>query len=364
MKVCFIVTGLSMGGAECQVCNLADSLSTLGHKVLILALNGDIIVRPKSNNIEVVNLNICKTPLGLLKGLFYAKRILNEYRPDVVHSHMIHANIFSRILRLCTSFPKLICTTHSTNDGGIIRLFFYKITNFLSDINTHVSQEGVDIYLNKKAVKINEMICVPNGIDIDKFTFSEVYRKEKRTSLNLGDETLLYLSVGRFTEAKDHPNLLRAFSRSLDFTKKDIRLALIGTGLLENDIKSLAVELGIDDKIFFLGQQSDIEKWLSAADFYVLSSAWEGLPLVVAEAMSSSCYVIATDCGGVKELLDNNGILVPPKKYIELSSAIINSISLDSSLRESDIINARKRIVNHFSLKAVTEKWIDIYRKY
>ena len=118
MKIAMIITGLGMGGAERQVCDLADQFIRLGHHILIISMTGEIRNRPHSTAADIVSLQMRKTPFSVFKAYWQAIRFLNQYKPDVVHSHMVHANIFARLLRLFVSFPKLICSAHSVNEGA------------------------------------------------------------------------------------------------------------------------------------------------------------------------------------------------------------------------------------------------------
>ncbi|WP_404346290.1 glycosyltransferase [Yersinia kristensenii] len=99
LNLLYIITGLGMGGAEQQVCLLADKMVNDGHNVMIISLTGETIVKPREN-ITIKNLNMGKSLLGLLSSLLKVKKIVKEFSPDVVHSHMFHANIFSRFLRI------------------------------------------------------------------------------------------------------------------------------------------------------------------------------------------------------------------------------------------------------------------------
>lgn len=103
MKILFIITGLGMGGAERQVCELADQFSVMGHQILLISMTGETVNLPRSKSIEVVSLNMGKNPIGIIRAYLKAHVLVKEFQPDVVHSHMVHANIFARILRLSTS---------------------------------------------------------------------------------------------------------------------------------------------------------------------------------------------------------------------------------------------------------------------
>lgn len=361
MKIVLIVTGLGIGGAETQVCDIANKLYELGHNVTIIYLTGNNKVYPKYKDINVIGLNMKKTPLGLLKALKQCRGILIKLNPDVLHSHMIHANIFARLLRIIMPVSKVISTAHSSNEGGRLRMLAYRITNSLADLSTNVSSEALQSFISKKAMDSKRSTVVYNGIDIEKFIYNETARDMIRRELNLDNDDFLFLGVGRITDAKDYPNLLKAFS-VIHPNNINTKLAIVGQGELEETIKVLRNKLGLQDNVYFLGARNDVNDLMSACDCFVLASKYEGFGLVVAEAMASQRVVIGTDCGGVKEVIGNEGFLVEPENHIVLADAMQKVIDLSYEQRKLMGIKARKRIINNYSLDATVSKWLELYK--
>lgn len=362
MKIALIITGLGMGGAERQVCDLADQFAAKGHKVLLVSLTGETVNRPQSNDVAVVELNMDKKLIGFIKAYWQAIKTIKAFKPDVVHSHMVHANIFTRLLRVMAPMPKLICTAHSSNEGGRARMLAYRLTDHLCELNTNVSQKAADISVERGATAANRIIAMHNGIDTGRFVFNAASRNQLRNEIGLHDATPLILAVGRLTLAKDYPNLLRAFQR-LTEAGKMAQLVIVGTGEEESMLTSLVAELGLCEQVNFLGLRHDVHEWMSAADLFVLSSAWEGFGLVVAEAMACERVVVATDCGGVKEIVGTSGILVPTKNSEALAIGLIKGLSLPPLVAKQLGIQARERIVQNFSLDVVSEKWLALYKQ-
>ncbi|MFQ2723900.1 glycosyltransferase [Aeromonas caviae] len=360
MKILLIITGLGMGGAERQVCDLADQFTAKGHKVLLISMTGETVNRPLSSKIDVVELNMAKTPFGFIKAYWQARQLIKQFKPDVVHSHMVHANLFSRLLRLSVRIPKLICTAHNTSEGGRGRMLAYRITDKLCDISTNVSQEAVDAFFAQGAVAKGRMLAMHNGIDTERFTFDINHRIRLRTELNISEEIPLLLAVGRLNVAKDYPNLLLAFHHIVKAGSL-AHLVIIGVGDEETKLIKMVAELGLCKRVYFLGLRHDVHEWMSAADLFVLSSAWEGFGLVVAEAMACERLVVATDCGGVREVVANCGVLVPPKNSTELARALTDCLSLSAEQVKEQGRAARQRIVEHYSLKSQAANWLRLY---
>lgn len=357
--IIFVITGLGMGGAECQVCNLADKLASRGYQVKIAYILQPVIVQPKSENIELVWLGGKKSPLSMFKAFINLIELINKYQPDVMHSHMYHANILARLARVFTSLPRLVCTAHSNNEGGKLRMLSYRLTDSLTDIFSNVSKNAVEEFEKKKAVAVNKMIATHNGIDTDTFIFNTVSRSLIRNKYNLEDKKI-FIAIGRFHEAKDYPNLLSAFNNLVQ-KNTAVHLLIVGDGELRFKIEQVLTDKNLTDKVTLLGIRKDVPELLSAADVFVLPSAWEGFGLVVAEAMACERVVVATDCGGVAEVLGQEGFLVPPKNSNALMLAMEKAISLSDEDTKTMGTAARKRILERYSLDSVVDNWLQIY---
>ena len=364
MNILLVITGLGIGGAEKQVCDLADKFFQLGHQVKLISLSKSFSEQtlPKNNQIEISYLNMTKDPLSLVRAYFQLRNEIKTFKPDVIHSHMFHANLMARLIRLSTKVDRLICTAHSKNEGGALRMALYRFTNFLSDLNTNVSQDAVNAFIEKKAVKKDQMIAMENGIDTFLFKKDGAMRENMQLSLPLIKNDYVFLAVGRLTDPKDYPNLLRAFS-IVNKQKPHTCLLIAGIGELEQELKQYVNQLGISEKVSFLGLRRDIHKLMNLADTYVMSSHFEGLPLVIGEAMATEKVVISTDCGGTREVIGGNGLLVPIRDSEALANAMLQSMALTAEERSILGKKARQHIVDNYSLDAVVNKWLKLYQE-
>lgn len=363
MRIAIVITGLGMGGAERQVCDLVDLFIKFGHNVLLISMTGGIVNRPHSTStaLDVVLLRMKKNPLSILISYWQTVKLLRQYKPNVVHSHMVHANLFSRLVRLMVSIPKLICSAHSVNEGGKWHMLAYRLTDKLCDVSTNVSQGAVDALVKKGAVAAGRMQVVYNGVDTERFSFNKSGRERLRSQLGLKKDDPLLLSVGRLTTAKDYKNLLMAFSR-LPAQYYEAQLIIIGEGEEKEFLTTMASAVGCRERVHFLGLRYDIEDWMSAADIFVLSSAWEGFGLVVAEAMAVERVVVATDCGGVKEVLGTAGFLVPSRDSALLSAAMERALLLSPVEKTMMAKEARSRVVKHYSIDVISQHWLALYQ--
>lgn len=361
MKLLYIITGLGVGGAERQVLDLADSFHTKGYKVKICFLTGDALLRPKNEEVEIIGLHLKKNIWGLMQGFRLLRSVIKDFSPDVVHAHMVHANLFSRLIRPVCSIKKLITTAHNTNEGGSVRMLAYRATHFLADISTNVTIEAVRAFEEKGACPPNSMLAIPNGIDIGRFKFDTRWRSQLRAAEGVSENDKLIVAVGRLVDAKDYVNLIKAF-RELSHDMPEAKLWIVGEGNERAVLTDLVISSGLSDKVRFLGVRSDVHQIYNAADLYVLSSAWEGFGLVVAEAMASEQLVVATDCGGVKEVLGGHGYLVPAKDSPALALAMQTALRLLASERALITQAARHRILENYSLNTIVNMWERLYR--
>ncbi len=150
-----------------------------------------------------------------------------------------------------------------------------------------------------------------NRIDVEAMQTLQVSKDEARDALGLSPDEWVVGNVGRLHPDKDQATLLKGFALALAQLPAESRLAILGTGRLEQDLKELARELGIADKVLFLGQVPDARRYFRAFDVFALSSDHEPFGMVLLEAMAAGVPLLATACGGAKEVVEGVGILFP-----------------------------------------------------
>lgn len=359
MKILLVITSLGIGGAETQIVRLADEFASMGHVVLIVALSGEPEIKPVDEKVQVVSLRMSKSIHDFFNAYKTLRSIIIRYSPDVLHSHLVHANLFSRLLRLSVSIKRLICTSHSSYEGSRLRSIAYRISDFLADVNTNVSQYAMLASVRNGHTRAKKMLMIPNGIDCEVFQPCAKSRNLLRAELGIEGKTML-LAVGRLIDAKDYPNLLTAFSI---FSSKQQQCVLVvaGAGPSLESLKILVCELQLEDRVLFVGARRDVPALMNAADVFVLSSAWEGFGLVVGEAMACEKVVVATDCGGVAEVLGSEGFLVPSRNSLALANALVQAIELPIKQRSAIGKNARKRVLERNSIRHISALWIALY---
>lgn len=360
MKILYVITGLGVGGAEAITIDIANQMSDWGHDVTLLYLTGENAQIAHINpHIIVLGLGMSKRIDSLIKGVYRAVRIIKSLKPDIIHSHMVHANIFCRILRVFCKIPFLICTEHSMNIEGRMRMALYYVTDFLSDVNTNVSEEATRYFIQEKAFSPLKSIAVYNGVDLSRFVRNEDAGQNTRERYSIKDTDYLFINVGRLTQAKDQFNLITAFTY-LREKYPNIKLIIVGDGKLRAALEKQICEKHIEDNVLLVGEQRNVVDYYSAANCFVLSSAWEGFGIVLVEAMACELPVIATNAGGCAEVVSNPNYVVPPKdsQALYLKMKQIYEMSQD----ERRILGLKNReLAYRFDINQVCRQWLKIY---
>lgn len=355
MKILYIITGLGQGGAERVVCDLADAMFEKGQQVKIAYLTGDIVTKPSHKDIELISIGPTRAT-SLPKVYIKLLKTIKKYQPDIVHTHMVHANILTRLVRLTTPMNKLISTAHNSNEGGTARMLAYRITDRLADLTTNVSNTAVTAFEEKRAVPKGNMLTVYNGVDFSNFGYQPEAKQTIANELGLPVSTNLLLAVGRFNAQKNYPNLLHAVKLLKPKLSTNFVLLIAGEGELRDEIEKLIKKLDIEDNVKLLGRRSDIPKLMSACDVFVLSSDYEGLPTVLIEALACQAQVVSTDVSGVNEIVGKHGYIVPVKDPVSLAVSIEES--LKNPVRN---IAGRNFVKDKFDLDTISDKWLKIY---
>jgi len=353
VRIVYFLTTLGVGGAEKQTIALAERMAARGHAVSLVVLKHTEEEWPVK--LPVLRLNLRKSPFGVWRGLRFAGNFLTLFRPDLVHSHTFPANLFARLLRLGSArdgAPAIVNTIHNMYEGGWHRMAMYALTDTLSDAVTAVSTAAAERYARLHAVPSKKLSVLTNGIDTAVFVHDRARRSRVRKQMLAGNR-FIWLAVGRIAPAKDYPNLLRAFAL-VKAEESDTELWIAGEGVSD---------FSKETHVRMLGLRRDVIELLDAADGFVLSSAWEGLPLALGEAMAMEKPVVATDVGGVRELTGKHGVLVPAKDSEALAAAMLGVMRMDRSSRRFMGHAARARIEMDFSMEAKADAWEALYER-
>jgi glycosyltransferase involved in cell wall biosynthesis len=362
MKIAYFITGLGLGGAEVITLDLARQAHAAGHRVVVVYLSQlDALANSVPPGAELFAVNMRKTPAGLLGALWRARRIVRDFRPDVVHSNMFHSNIFTRLLRLVAPIPALICSEHTANAVSGARLWAYRLTAPLSDLDTNVSVVAVDEFVASGAFRRSHTMVVYNGVDTRRFSPDRTAGRSVRTSFGVAPDQFLWLNVGRLTQAKDQTNLIRAFARVVNKSgARGGHLVILGDGELRDTLQKLIDETQLTSRVTLAGAHHDMPRFYNAADCLVVSSAWEGFSVAIVEAMACGLPVVTTDVSGAVEALQSSETVVPIHRDDLLAQKMLYVGEL-STARRGQLGRQNRHLAERFDLDNIWQQWEKIY---
>jgi glycosyltransferase involved in cell wall biosynthesis len=224
--------------------------------------------------------------------------------------------------------------------GIITRIIRHPLKNRADYLFTCSREAAISVY-GTKAVKEGKVWTIPNAIYADRFSYNETVRNEVRKELGIEDKFVIG-HVGRFGFMKNHAYLIDIFNEVYK-QRNDAVLVLIGKGELEADIKSKVEQLGLKDKVYFLGTRPDVERYYQAFDYFVFPSTFEGFPGSVAEAQASGLRCLVSDKitreVALTELVTYKSINESPKSWAKEILDNINSAMIRKDY--SDVIKAK-----------------------
>lgn len=296
-------------------------------------------------------------PLHDSRALAKLIRVVRAFRPDIVHTHTAKAGFLGRQAALALRPRPLIVHTYH---GHVLEGYFGPAKTRLyleleramarvSDRLIGVSQATVDDLVRLGVAPREKFRVLPLGLDLDRFAEpGPASRGEARRGLGLGENEVLLAFVGRFAPIKRLDLLLEAFARARA-SEPRLRLAMVGDGDERAGLERRAGELGIGVDVRFLGYRRDLRPVFAAADLAVLSSDNEGTPVSLIEAAAAGLPAVATDVGGVNEVVsEDTGLLVPPNDPQALAEAI-GTMATDPTRRQEAGQAARKRALDRYS---------------
>jgi glycosyltransferase involved in cell wall biosynthesis len=361
VKVLYLITGLRLGGAEHQLLILAKNMRKKGNDVEVVSMESGGVMKAQFHDEGIVVHELAIKKVGSLRSGYSAfKKIVIDFNPDVIHSHMIHANLFGRVFKLFNSKYRLINTAHNIKEGGFAMMKAYALTKSLPEWSTNVSKEAYDHFLSKGYFASERSSYLPNAIDTDKFKPDDDNLGLLHAELKLDAKAFIYLSAGRLEHQKNYPMLLRAFT----LVRREVGngyLVIAGEGQEEAMLKKLSVDLKINAFVRFLGRRNDMSALLNNCCCFVLSSDYEGFGMVVAEAMAVGKSVVATDSGGVKEVMGGFGELVHVNDTEALALAMIRTYRFPALPATSEA--ARNHVVVNYSIPGVISSWLKLYNE-
>jgi glycosyltransferase involved in cell wall biosynthesis len=369
MDVVLLTTELARGGAEIQMVHLARTLARRGWKVAVMTIlpRGVYCEELKAAGIPIYECSRSATlsppmvPVVCARAWFQLAR----WRPAVLVTFCYHGDILGRVCGRMAGIRPIVATLRTANVKTPFREMLYRASEGLVNLTISNSQAALTYMLERKILTSGKTLVIPNGMVTSEWP-APVSAAEARTGLRLPMDAFVWLAVGNLKPAKDYPTLLAAAERCVA-ARPDFHLLIAGSGPpeLQASLRDRAAALGLSAHVQFLGLRSDVPKLIRACDAFVLSSAWEGMPNTVMEAMASGVPVVSTDAGGARELVRNgiDGTIVPCGEPDALAEGMLNVMAMEPEARSRMGASGRERIVQSHDNERIVDQWEVVLRQ-
>jgi glycosyltransferase involved in cell wall biosynthesis len=356
MKVLHMTKVQGIGGAEQHLLALLPALRARGIDARFLSLDAGDDAERFHAALADRDVPLTRVRCGLDASPRLARdvvRAVRAERPDLLHTHMVHADVYGSIAAHALRTP-FVSTRHN-DDRYLLGPFRYVDRTFMHGVRRIVAiSDAVRAFHVRAGLPAAKLVTIHYGLDEPPRVPSEVTPADA----GIPDDVPLVLAVGRLIAQKDHATLLRAFARTAH-----AHLAILGWGPLEDETRSLAAELALPERVHVLGRVEPRD-WLARADVFAHSSRWEGFGLVLLEAMLSELPVVATRVSAVPEIVvdGETGILVDPGDDAAFAAGL-DRLLADEGLRRRLGGAGLARARSEFSVERMTARTVDVYEE-
>ncbi|NOU95107.1 glycosyltransferase [Paenibacillus sp. LMG 31456] len=359
MRILFAITRAEWGGAQVHVFDLIRHAVEKKYEcILVSGEEGDLTARVREIGVKVIILHTLTRKIRVakdFKAIMGFVQILKNEKPQLVHVHSSKVGIIGRVACRIAKIP-VIFTAHGwaftegvSKSGTFLFTIIEKLVAIISNKIICVSDFDRNLALSNKVGNKGQLITIHNGVKQGDIS---LMKKNKGNIIKI-------IMVARFSAQKDYKTLLLALQK----LSGPIKVYLVGTGELLEESKKLVLDLNIENFVEFLGKRNDVKQLLINSDIFVLTSNYEGLPISIIEAMESKLPVIASNVGGVNELVVDgmNGFLVERGDVGAVANSLQKLIN-NKSLREEMGMASYGRFTEMFTLEKMLDKTFSVYK--
>jgi len=364
VRILHVIYSLEIGGAEMDLVAKAKVLvKEYGYDIAIACLlrRGELVGEAERDGIRVIGPVMGgKSDIRVIPRLV---RIMRCGRFDVVHTHMFASNFLGRVATMLAGVPVIVSTVQLIAEREKWwEIVLDRALQFKTDMMI-TSSEAVRRSFIERGIREDKVTTIYNGIDFSKFeSIDRVEARNKiRLEFGLDDSTFLVGTVARLQRVKGIECLIEAAKHVVESTP-DARFLIVGDGPRKAKLEYKVKQLDLSSRFIFAGTRGDVPAILSALDLFVLPSLSEALGIAVIEALLMRVPVVATNVGGVPEIVKSGetGLLVPPKDPTRLGEAV----AYMHSNRDGAIVMARageRRVREMFEINRLARKQVELY---
>jgi len=362
-KIIHIIYSLNPGGLENGVVNLVNNMDNFKFKNIICCLSQGGIFEKRLNKLIRLD-KMFKKPGNDYQLYIKLIKYLKEIKPTIVHTRN-WAGMDGIIAAKIAGVPIIVHGEHGFEITDLTgqnkkRKFIRKLVlSTMIDKIVTVSKNLKNRLINEIKIKPEKIIHIPNGVDTNKFN---IYKKEfTRKKFGFKKKDFIIGIVARLDPIKNHKTLISVF-KEIVAIHPNTNLVIVGDGSLRNKLENQTYQLGIKNKVIFMGERDDVPEILKTFDIFVLPSLNEGMSNTILEAMATGIPVIASNVGGNPELvIDGRTGFLFPTNDVESLVQKIKTYILHLELKQKHGYNARKRAEEKFSLDQMVRRYEELY---
>lgn len=368
VPVAYVITSLSMGGAQKVLLGLLASGLSQRYPPLVISLRHTPGLEAAFRGLGVEPFYVgLEQPWRVLGNIRRLLALLKAHDVRLLYSLMHHANLFAVLLRYLLGKPRpaLVWSLHDTPVKNLYTRWSHRFFLWLTCRLSHIPERIVLVSERSRARYLElgypaaSTTLIPNGVDVPTLEPDRIIanRHAVRTELGLSPASLLVGSLTRAVPEKDLPCMLEAFALlAPDMPNLHLLLAGEGVDAENSDLVQQVNQHGLAGRVHLLGVRSDAKRLIRALDVATLSSRSEAFPLFIAEAMALGIPCVATDVGDIAHLLGGHGLLVPAGDAAPLATAWRQVLHWSSSQRSAWVNAAWERVNSQFSLQQMVKR--------
>ena len=341
-----LITGLGVGGAERVVLDLSKNSNKERYKTSVISMSKQdgMLEIFQQNGVDIHILNRNSTALELFKIVRTVNRYVKEHNIHLIHAHMTDAMIVGVMVKRLNPTLKLVFTSHNITFGSKMRTLAVRFLKSFRDRDILFSKDQLSSIYKKNY----EMI--PNGIDINRYKLD--LQKE---------EIFTFITVGRIEKQKNHIKLLES-AKALKERELEFQILIVGEGtdpVQKKRVEDYITEHKLEEYVHLLGVRFDIPELIAKSDCFVLSSAWEGLPIVLLEAGASKIPIISTPVGSIPSLIDESSGYLADEKFTEA----MENVMWNYASAKKKALTLYTKVEENYSIENIVKKHEKIYEE-
>lgn len=363
--VCQVLHSLTVGGAEVLAARLARGLGDR-YRFVFACLDDIGPLGDKLRDEGFVVELIGRRPGFDIRCVRRLAAFMRQQHVDLIHAHQYTPFFYCRAPGVLRSRPPVLFNEHGRfhpDYPSRKRMVFNRLALRRKDRVVSVGESVRRALIANEGIPARRIDVIYNGVDLARYSQTPTERAEVRRELGLNEEEFVVMQVARLDVIKDHPTAIRAMEHVCG-EHPDARLLIVGDGPERARIEREVNRRRLDSEIRLLGERSDVARLLAAADCFLLTSVSEGIPVTLIEAMGAALPVVATDVGGVGEVVKHGltGILAPSGSDLEISAglkALVQQPTKAAAFGQA----GRSRALELFTERAMHDAYDSAYRE-